>query len=63
MSDSDKPMTLGAPPFRDYLIEGVTRSAALDLCEKVTQEMPEVAPAYLGWLVAEVRASGWAGED
>jgi hypothetical protein len=56
-------MTLGAPPFRDYLIEGVTRSAAPDLCEKVAQEMPEVAPAYLGWLVAEVRASGWAGED
>ena len=35
---------------------------ALDSCERIAIETPEVAPAYLRWLVSEVRASGWAEE-
>jgi hypothetical protein len=54
--------TSTVPPYRDYLTEGVTRSEALDACDRIAAETPEVAPAYLRWLVSEVRASGWAQE-
>ncbi len=56
-------MTLGAPPFRDYLTEGVTRSAALDMCDQVAREAPQLAHTFLRWLVTELRASGWAGPE
>jgi hypothetical protein len=60
VTDPEQPMTLGAPPHLDYLAEGATRSTVLDLREQVAREMPEAAPAYLRWLVTEVRSSGWA---
>ena len=56
------PRTTTAPPHRDYLTLGVTRSEALEVCDRVATQTPEVAPAYLRWLVSEVRASGWAEE-
>jgi len=56
------PRTTTAPPHRDYLTLGVTRSEALEVCDRVATQTPEVAAAYLRWLVSEVRASGWAEE-
>jgi hypothetical protein len=60
MTEAPKPRTLAAPPYRDYLTEGVSRVEALAMCEEVAAETPEMAPRYLRWLVDEVRASGWS---
>jgi hypothetical protein len=62
MTEPPSPRTSTAPPYRDYLTRGLTRSEALDACDQVADEWPEVAPVYLRWLVSEVRASGWAQE-
>lgn len=53
-------MTRNAPPYRDYLTEGVSRSEALDTCDSVAVEDPEMVGGYLRWIVDEVRLSGWA---
>ena len=60
MTVPELPMTRSAPPYRDYLTQGVTRSEALATCDRVATETPELASTYLRWLVDEVRASGWA---
>ena len=62
MTEPPRSRTITAPPYRDYLTEGVTRSEALDACDLIATETPDVAPAYLRWLVGEVCASGWAEE-
>jgi acyl-CoA hydrolase len=59
MTEAPNLRTLAAPPYRDYLTEGVTRFEALAMCEEVADETPEMAQRYLRWLVDEVRASGW----
>ncbi len=60
MTEPPSLWTSTGPPYRDYLTDGVTRVEALASCERVALETPEVAAAYLRWLVSEVRASGWA---
>ena len=62
MTEPSSLRTSTAPPYRDYLTAGVTRAEALDACEGIATETPQMAPAYLRWLVSEVRASGWAEE-
>ena len=47
MTEPPSLRTNTAPPYRDYLTEGVTRSEALDACDRIADETPEVAPAYL----------------
>jgi hypothetical protein len=59
MTEAPNLRTHAAPPYRDYLTEGVTRLEALEICEKVAADTPEMAQRYLRWVVDEVRASGW----
>jgi len=60
VADLEPLMTRTAPPYRDYLTRGVSRSEALATCDKIAAENPELASIYLRWLVDEVRSSGWA---
>lgn len=60
IADPAPSMRLSAPPYRDYMIEGVTRSEALAMCDQIVAETPELASTYLRWLVDELRSAGWA---